>query len=106
MNDRIGALRVRLGLQSPERDEDDLGGATIAWVSQGEVWAELQAGGASQSAAFDTTPSIVNFVASIRAPHAVRAGWRALWGERVLSIRAVRDLGGARLELICEEESL
>jgi head-tail adaptor len=100
----IGALRARLGLQSPERVEDDLGGGEIVWTPQGEIWAELNASGGDQSANFDRTPSLVLYVAKVRAPCVAKPGWRALFGERVLAIRAVRNAGGAPLELICEEE--
>jgi head-tail adaptor len=102
----IGSMRARLGLQSPERDEDDLGGAEIIWSPQGEIWAEISAGGGGQGAQFDRAPSVVSFVAKVRAPCAVKPGWRALWKERVLTIRAVRDAGAPHLELMCEEERL
>jgi head-tail adaptor len=102
----IGSMRARLGLQSPEREEDDLGGAAIVWTPRGEIWAELNASGGAQSASFDRTPSVVSFIAKVRAPCFAQPGWRALWGERILSVRAVRDAGAQFLELIFEEERL
>jgi head-tail adaptor len=102
----IGKMRARLGLQSPEREEDDLGGAAIVWTSQGEIWAELRASGGLQSAQFDRAPSVVSVIAKVRTPCNAKPGWRALWGGRVLSIRAVRDASAPFLELMCEEESL
>ena len=97
-------MRARLGLQRPERDEDDLGGADIVWTPQGEIWAELSASGGAESERFDRASSVVAFTAKVRAPCAAKPGWRVLWGARVLAIRAVRDAGAPFLELICEEE--
>jgi head-tail adaptor len=104
VSDAVGALRVRLGLQSPERIADDLGGASIVWTAQGEVWAEVSASGGAQGADFDRAPSVVSYVARVRAPCSAEPAWRALWGARVLAVRAVRDAGGDFVELICEEE--
>lgn len=106
MSETIGALRARVGLQSPERTVDDLGGASIAWVNEGEVWARIEADGASQSAAFDTAPSTASYTLTINRRDGVRAGWRVLWGGRVLRLTGVRDEGAPRVELNCEEEVL
>jgi head-tail adaptor len=65
MSDAIGALRARVKLQSPTRIADELGGAAIHWADEGDVWAEVEAGAASESAAFDTAPSVANFRVTI-----------------------------------------
>lgn len=106
MSETISRMRARVRLESPTRTADTLGGAAIAWSNQGDVWAEIVAGGAGQSAAYDTAPSLAAYVLTINRRSDVRAGWRAVWGARVLSIRAVRDEGAARIELIAEEEKL
>ncbi len=106
MSDAIGAMRARVRLESPTRTLDTLGGAAISWVSQGEVWAVLVAGGAGQSANFDAAPSVTAHTFTINRRSDVRAGWRVVWGARVFRIVGVRDSGGARIELACEEEIL
>ena len=106
MSDAIGALRARVKLQSPTRVADELGGAAISWADEGDVWAEIEAGGASDGAAFDANPSIANFRMTINRRDDVRAGWRVVWGARRLRIVGVADAGAPRILLNCEEEML
>ncbi|WP_395645328.1 phage head closure protein [Terricaulis sp.] len=106
MKDVIGAMRARVGLQSPTRVEDELGGASIAWVNEGEAWAQVEVDGVSQAAAFDAAPSTASYRLIINRHDAVRAGWRVLWRARVLRVTGVRDDGGAHMALLCEEEIL
>lgn len=106
MSDAIGALRARVKLQSPTRIADEIGGAAILWADEGDVWAEVDAAAASQSAAFDATPSVVSYRVTINRRDDVRPGWRIAWRARQLRIVGVRDDGAPRLQLICEEETL
>lgn len=106
MSDAIGALRARVRLESLMRVTDEIGGAALAWLSQGEAWAEIAAGGVASNAGLDTSTSVASYRISIRRRDDVRAGWRVVWGARSLSVLGVRDEGGARIELICEEEVL
>lgn len=106
MSETIGAMRARVRLESPLRAPDNVGGAAITWSNQGDVWAELSAGGAGQSAAFDAAPSLAAYRFAINRRTDARAGWRVVWGARVFSILAVRDEDGARIELVTEEERL
>jgi head-tail adaptor len=105
MSEAIGALRARVRLERPARAEDDLGGAAITWTDEGSVWAEIEAGGAAQSAALDTAPSVAAYRLTIR-PREVRAAWRVIWGVRVFRVLGVSDDGAARSILSCEEEVL
>ena len=79
MSDAIGAMRARVRLQSPVRADDDLGGAALSWAEQGQAWAAIEAGGASQSPAFDTQPSVSAYRVTINRRADVRAGWRVIW---------------------------
>ncbi len=106
MTEAIGRMRARVRLESPLRTADNMGGAAITWTNQGEVWTEVSASGGGQSADFDTAPSTAAYSFEINRRTDVRAGWRAVWGARVFAIRAVRDEGGTRIELIAEEEKL
>lgn len=104
MTDALGVMRARVRLQSATRVADEIGGAAIAWIDQGEAWADIAARGGSQTAAFDASPAIALFSVTINRRADVRAGWRVLWGERVLQIVGVADDGAPRLTLSCEEE--
>lgn len=102
----MGALRARVKLQSPVRIADELGGAAIAWSDEGDVWAEVEAGGAGDNPAFDTMSSVAAFVVTINRRDGVRAGWRIAWGTRRLRVSGVADEGAPRIRLICQEETL
>lgn len=106
MTDPIGAMRARVGLQRPERVEDDLGGAEIVWINEGEVWAAIEAVSVGERAGYDAAPSMAAFRVVINRRDDVRAGWRLLWGERLLRVVGARDDGAARVALHCEEETL
>lgn len=106
MSDAIGALRVRVTLQSPTRVADELGGAAIAWTNAGDVWAEIDASSAGESAAYDGAPSVASYRVTINRHEDVRAGWRIAWGARRLRIVGVADDGAPRIELNCQEETL
>ena len=58
MSEVIGALRARVKLQRPTRVADEIGGAAIAWTDEGDVWAQVDAGAARETIAFDTSPSV------------------------------------------------
>lgn len=106
MSDAIGAMRARVALYRPERTPDDLGGGALGWIGEGEAWAQIEGARASASAAYDTRASVSVYRVTINRRDDVRGGWRVVWGERTLRIVAVRDEGGPRITLNCEEEIL
>ncbi len=106
MSGAIGAMRARVKLQSPTRVADELGGATILWTDEGDAWAEIEASGGSEGAAFDALPSTASFRVTINRRDDVRAGWRIAWGARRLRIVGVADEGAPRIVLNCQEETL
>lgn len=106
MSEAIGALRARVKLQSPTRVADEIGGAAIAWTDAGDVWAEIEAGGADEVASFDASVSVAIHYVTINRREDVRAGWRIAWGSRRLRIIGVADNGEARIQLNCREETL
>jgi len=106
MSGAIGAMRARVKLQSPTRVADELGGAAILWTDQGDVWAEIASGSASDAASFDTRPSVAAYTVTIHRQDNVRAGWRIAWGLRRLRIAGVADEGAPCIVLLCEEEVL
>ena len=99
-------MRARVRLESPVRAPDDIGGAAISWTDQGDVWSAIEAGGASMAPAYDSARSLGAYRLTIHRRGDVRAGWRVVWGARVLRVLGVRDEGGPRIVLNCEEEKL
>lgn len=105
MSDAIGALSARVRLERPTRTADDLGGAAISWTDEGEVWAHVEVPSAASAERFDTDVSTASLRLTIRK-RTIRAGWRVIWGARVLRVVGVRDDGAERITLSCEEETL
>lgn len=99
-------MRARVTLQEPVRVADEIGGAAILWTARGDVWAEIEAGGASQAAEFDAAPSTATYRVRINRRDDVCAGWRIAWGSRRLRIAGVADDAAQRVLLICQEEIL
>lgn len=99
-------MRARVRLQSPVRAPDDIGGAAISWADEGDVWAAIEATGAAHGAGFGASPALSAFRITINRRADVRAGWRVMWGARVLRVTGVRDEGAPRIILTCEEERL
>lgn len=97
-------MRVRVALQSPERVADEIGGAAIHWTHEGQAWAHVAALGASADAAFDGVVASASFRIEIYRREDIRAGWRVLWDERVLTVDGVVDDGAPRMALLCTEE--
>ena len=106
MSDAIGAMRARVTLKRPTRVADEIGGAALIWINAGDAWAEIAAGGASERADYDGEPATGAYTVRIHRRDDVRPRWRIAWGARVLRVVAVRDDGGPRIDLICEEEIL
>lgn len=102
----IGARRARVTLQSPLRVADEIGGAAIAWSDAGAVWAAIEATRVAQAEAFDTAASTAGFRVTVNRRDNVRAGWRVVWGTRVLRVVGVSDYGAPAVVLFCEEETL
>lgn len=104
MSDAIGALCTRVALQRPERVADEIGGAAILWTHEGEAWARIEALDADQRAEFDGVSAHASFRLEVYRRPDVRAGWRVLWGARVLAVTGVVDDGAPRMTLLCDEE--
>ncbi len=106
--DTVARLRARITLLRPESTGDNIGGATVEYVSAGEVWAGISASGASGVAVYDGSAARAGYRAEIRMRRDVRPDWRVAWGERALRIASIADADprGEILILNCEEEML
>lgn len=103
----MGALRHRLRLETPFHAEDGGGGATVSWQPIATLWAEVTAGAGREIFLADGLTAVSTHQVRIRYRADVTAEMRFVMGERVLDIRAVRDLDGRRLWLscLCEERA-
>ena len=106
MTDPIGALRARVRIETLERVADEIGGAALAWTDQGEAWAEIVVVGAGQAPAYDTVRAGTTILVRLRRRDADWVRSRVVNGDVSYRVRAVRDDGSARIELVCEEEML
>ena len=107
MTGQIRARHERVSLQKPLRVADEIGGAAVVWVDEGQAWATIQPTSLSaQAGLFDTRVATAAFRVAINRRDDVRPGWRVIWGARQLNIVGVSDGGAPRIVLICEEETL
>ena len=106
MTDSVGVLRTRVRIETLTRVADEIGGAALAWSDQGETWAEIVVGGAAQTQSYDTTRGLVSVIVRLRRREADWLRSRIVRGDVAYRVRAVRDNGGPRIELLCEEERL
>jgi head-tail adaptor len=106
VSDAISALRARVRIETLTRVADEIGGAALAWADQGEAWAEIVVGGAGQAEAYDSTRGSTTIIVRLRRRDADWLRSRIMRGDATYRVRAVRDGGGPRIELVCEEEML
>ncbi|MCL4766441.1 MAG: phage head closure protein [Hyphomicrobiaceae bacterium] len=104
---RIGALRQRLRLEAPLRIAGDDGGATVTWQLVATPWAEVVSLSGREVALADGLATLAMHEVRIRHRPDVTPEMRFVIGERVLDIRAVRDLDGRCrwLSCLCEEKA-
>jgi SPP1 family predicted phage head-tail adaptor len=104
----MGAMRARVALLRPEATEDDIGGSAKQFVSAGDVWAEIESGGAAGGEDYEDASARASYRLAIRMRRDVRPGWRVALSGRAFAIRAIADADrfGAILHLVCEEEFL
>lgn len=104
-------LNRRLTLENPQRVPDGAGGYTTAWITQGEIWADVRARTGRERADGGAPVSAVSYKITVRAapltsPARPKPEQRFREGERVYAIRAVteQDAGGMYLVCFADEE--
>lgn len=104
-------LNRQLLLQEAERTSDGAGGFTEAWVTLGNLWANIRAGSGREASGEAVSLSKTTFRITVRAapfgaPSRPRAGQRFRDGARVFAIEAVaeREPGERFLTCYCTEE--
>ncbi|WCR09410.1 head-tail adaptor protein [Paracoccus stylophorae] len=104
-------LNVPLGLETPERQGDGMGGHRIGWRQLGTIWAEMDAGSGRERLAQVGPESVVSWRITVRGapagdPRRPQAGQRLRLQDRLFRIEAVaeRDLAGRWLVCFAKEE--
>ncbi|MGK7652584.1 head-tail adaptor protein [Roseovarius sp. B08] len=104
-------LNRQLLLQEAERAPDGAGGFSEAWVTLGNLWANIRAGSGREASGEAASVSKTSFRITVRAapfgaPSRPKPGQRFRDGARVFAIEAVaeRDPGARFLTCYCTEE--
>lgn len=103
----IGALRHRLRLEAPIHVDDGSGGSTVSWQPVAMLWAEVISRSGREVFMADGLAAVAMHQVRIRYRSDVTAEMRFVMGDRILDIRAVRDVDGRRawLSCLCEERA-
>jgi head-tail adaptor len=104
-------LKRRLVLETPTKVNDGAGGFALAWVPEGELWAEIVPGAGSETAGVEVSLSKVPYRITVRGAEVgserrPRPEQRFVDGARVFTILAVteRDADGRYLVCFAREE--
>ena len=102
----IGNLRHRLVVESPSETPDGIGGVTRGWSALATIWGEIEPLGADDVMLADKRIGLVTHKIHVRHRLDLEIGHRFRLGDRIFSIRAVRDPEerGRLLECLVSEE--
>lgn len=105
MRSAVGSLREPVTIEKRQTTEDEMGGRTTSWIKFMDVWANVEPLRASQNWFAQHLEHRLTHKVIVRFLNGVTSDMRVKFGERVLQIRAIRDLEERNrfLELICEE---
>lgn len=105
-------LNRRLVLEEAQRSPDGGGGARLAWVAKGALWAEVRSGAGRERAGEFVTVSAASYRITVRAaqpgaPSRPKPEQRFREGSRVFLIQAVAeaDARGRYLTCFASEET-
>jgi SPP1 family predicted phage head-tail adaptor len=95
--------RESLVLQEPVKTPDGRGGYTTKWEDRGAVWAEPRKPSVSTGIVAGAVASDMTREWDILFREDVAKGWRALWGDRTLSVEHTYSYGRETTILVCRE---
>lgn len=101
----IGAMRHRLRLEAPVRTTGEGGSAKVTWQPAATLWAEVVPLSGRETFQADGLTAVASFEVRTRYRADLTPEMRLVMGERILDIRAVRDIEGRHrwLSCLCEE---
>lgn len=102
----IGAMRLRLAIETPLDTPDGAGGVTRAWANAGACWGALTPLSGTERLVADRPETAFDHRIELRWRAGLRAGHRLRAGERVFAIRVLTDPDGSRRRLVCLAEEI
>lgn len=102
---RAGALRHRVLLEAPSHQVGEGGVAIVAWQPVATLWAEIVPLSGREVFQADGLAATANYEVRTRYRADITPEMRLVWEQRILDVRAVRDVEGRRrwLSCLCEE---
>ena len=102
---RLGKLRHRLRIEAPTQSAGEGGGATLAWETIANVWAEILPASGREVFISDGISARVTHEVRLRYRADLVPAMRFIASGQTLDIRVVRDIDGRGLWLscLCEE---
>ena len=102
-----GTMNRRVALQSATRAADAAGQMVPTWTTVATVWAEIETTAGSERMAIAQQVATCSHRVRIRYRADVTAGWRLMYGSRILDINAAIDEGERHesLLLLCMEKA-
>ncbi|MCH9806764.1 MAG: phage head closure protein [Alphaproteobacteria bacterium] len=105
---RIGDLRQRIAIETPQRVSDGGGGADETWVLVANVWASLRPLSGNERLEADAVAGTVSHEVVMRYRDGLGGEQRLRLGDRLFDLRAVMDVDERHRYLRClvEERDL
>ena len=105
--DGVSRMRCRLTIETPGETPDGAGGADVAFVAIGAVWANVEWLRGDERWRADRFEQAGQYRIIIRHREGLSAGMRFRDGARIYDIKSVGDPDGVgrRLVCLCEEIS-
>lgn len=86
---KIGAMRHRLELQSPNREDDGYGGVSDGWTTKATVWGQIVPKRSVDDFENDIIKSEITHDITIRYDTTVHHSWRVKYDDRIFRIESV-----------------
>jgi SPP1 family predicted phage head-tail adaptor len=105
---RIGDLRHRIAIETPQRVSDGGGGAVETWDLVAEVWASMRPLSGTERSEADGLAGTVTHEVMMRHRDGLGGGQRLRLGDRIFDLRAVLNVDERHRFLRClvEERDL
>ena len=98
---RIGQLNRRLTLEEPAASSDGTGGRDVAWVSAGDVWANVHTFAGREHTIAEAVTSQLTHRITIRHRNGIGPHMRFSDGARIYDILTIGDVKGDQRWLVC-----
>lgn len=104
---KVNKLRHRVQIQSPTRNQNELGEVTEGWATASTVWASVEPLSGRELAKAQQVQADVTHRVIIRYRPGVKQDWRVVHMGRELNITVVRNIEerNEMIELLCIERA-